>query len=308
MLTSFPRLPTGLHFLQRGWLSSNSVLLRDDACNTLIDTGYWTHNAQTLSLVQGALQGQPLHRILNTHLHSDHCGGNAALQEAFPKVETFIPPGNASHVFDWDPAALSYTPTGQHCPVFKASGLIYPGDEFTVGDMFWRAYAAPGHDPDSLIFFSPSHKILISADALWENGFGVVFPEIEGIHAFQTVAETLSLIEDLAPEVVLPGHGGIFFDVRQALGRARSRLQMFVNDPRKHAVYAEKVLIKFKLLELQRIELNAFTDWAERCELLQMLHQHFEEQPSFQDWLHQLLEELVRSRAASMDAQHITNI
>ena len=301
------RLPTGLHFLQRGWLSSNSVLLRDEAHSVLIDTGYWTHASQTLSLVNEALQGQPLTRILNTHLHSDHCGGNATLQAAFSDVETLIPPGHASHVFDWDPAALSYTPTGQHCPVFKADGLIQPGDEFSVAGMLWRAYAAPGHDPDSLFYFSPSHKVLVSADALWENGFGVVFPEIEGIDAFAVVGQTLDLIEHLEPEIVLPGHGDVFDDIPTALKRARSRLKMFEDDPNKHAIYAAKVLVKFKLLELQRVEVETFFNWAQSCSLLGILHQRFAASASLREWLQNLLSELVSANAASVDGTSICN-
>jgi len=301
-------LPAGLHFLQRGWLSSNSVLLQDESNAVLIDTGYWTHADQTLKLVQQTLLGKPLKRILNTHLHSDHCGGNATLQLAFPGVETLVPPGHAAYVFDWDPAALSYTPTGQHCPMFKGNGLIEPGDEFRVANMLWRAYAAPGHDPNSLIFFSPTHKILISADALWENGFGVVFPEIEGIDAFDIVGQTLDLIEQLNPDIVLPGHGDVFSDVPAAIQRARSRLNMFVSDPDKHAEYAAKVLIKFKLLELQCVEQTVFTQWAENCVLLQLLHQRFANQLSYENWLQRLLSELVRARAATVDGNRISNL
>ena len=33
-----------------------------------------------VALVQAALGGQALELLLNTHLHCDHCGGNAALQ------------------------------------------------------------------------------------------------------------------------------------------------------------------------------------------------------------------------------------
>ena len=302
------RLPAGLHFLQRGWLSSNSVLLQDESNAVLIDTGYWTHADQTLALVQQTLSGKPLQRIFNTHLHSDHCGGNASLQLAYPEAETLVPPGHASYVFDWDPAALSYTPTGQHCPMFKANGVIEPGDEFRVANMVWRVYAAPGHDPNSLIFFSPSHQILISADALWENGFGVVFPEIEGIDAFEVVGQTLDLIEQLAPAIVLPGHGGVFSDVPAAIQRARSRLNMFVNDPNKHAAYAAKVLIKFKLLELQSVEQAAFFQWAEECSLLQLLHQRFANELSYSNWLQELLSELVRAQAAAVEGNRICNL
>jgi len=30
------------------------------------------------------------------------------------------------------------------------------------------------------MLFEPDRRILISADALWQNGFGAIFPEIEG--------------------------------------------------------------------------------------------------------------------------------
>ena len=46
----------------------------------VVDTGYCIHAEQTLALVEAALQGAPLQRIVNTHLHSDHCGGNALLR------------------------------------------------------------------------------------------------------------------------------------------------------------------------------------------------------------------------------------
>jgi hypothetical protein len=34
-----------------------------------------------------------------------------------------IPPGLAAFVREWDPVALSYTPTGQQCPPFGFDGL-----------------------------------------------------------------------------------------------------------------------------------------------------------------------------------------
>jgi hypothetical protein len=64
----------------------------------------------------------------------------------------------------------------------------------------------------------------------------VVFPEIEGIHAFDEVGATLDMIEALQPAVVLPGHGALFTDVAAALTEARRKLAGFVADPRKRAL------------------------------------------------------------------------
>ena len=62
-------LPASIQVFERGWLSSNNVLLlgRDDTA--LIDTGYLTHAPQTLELVRHALQGRHLDLAVSyTHL------------------------------------------------------------------------------------------------------------------------------------------------------------------------------------------------------------------------------------------------
>lgn len=303
-----PSLPHHIHFFERGWLSSNNILLTDETQAVLIDTGYWTHAEQTQSLLHQALGSSALTHIINTHLHSDHCGGNAHLQRAYPGVETLVPPGHANHVFDWDPAILTYTPTGQHCPQFVANGVISPGDTLTIAQREWQALAAPGHDPNAIILFCPTESLLISADALWENGFGVVFPELEGIHAFQEVADTLDLIESLQVKTVLPGHGSPFSDVRGALERARSKLAMYKSQPEKHALYAAKVLLKFKLLEFQNVDVTQFTAWAQTSSYLHTLHQQYASQNAFSDWMVALCDSLVKSGAAQRDGSLLINV
>src|SRR6185369_10670429 len=125
----------GIAVFERGWLSSNNVLIHaqgDEPGAVLVDSGHVTHAAQTVALVRHALQGgsseaNRLARIVNTHLHSDHCGGNASLQHAFG-APVFIPPGHAEAVRRWDEEALSYAPTGQRCERFTISGTLQPGE------------------------------------------------------------------------------------------------------------------------------------------------------------------------------------
>jgi glyoxylase-like metal-dependent hydrolase (beta-lactamase superfamily II) len=246
-------LPPSLRVVERGWLSANNVVFMDAAGASVVDTGYCTHAAQTVALMEHVLQGLPLARIINTHLHSDHCGGNAALQAHYPHAHTLIPPGESAAVAAWDEAALSYAATAQHCPRFQFDALIAPEHELTLGGESWQALAAPGHDPHSIMLYCPAQRLLISADALWENGFGVVFPELEGRHAFHHVAATLNMIESLRVDLVIPGHGAPFTDCAGALTRARSRLEAQVRNPAKHAWHAAKVLVMFRMMVEQRV-------------------------------------------------------
>lgn len=300
-------LPDGIQVIERGWLSSNNVLIQGDSQCTLVDSGYHCHSAQTLELVAGALAGRRLDLLVNTHLHSDHCGGNAALQEAFPGLPTMIPPGLAPHVREWDPVALSYGPTGQQCPPFGITDVLEPGGTVRMGGTPWQVYAAPGHDPHSVILFEPQNRVLISADALWESGFGVIFPELDGDAGFEDVGLTLDLIEALNPAWVIPGHGRVFTDVALALSAARKRLNGFVNDPRKHAVHAAKVLLKFKLLELQRIQLPAFVQWAQSANLITSVHAQYFAQVPMANWVNDLSLDLVRSGAAMVEGEWLSN-
>jgi glyoxylase-like metal-dependent hydrolase (beta-lactamase superfamily II) len=302
-----PKLPDGITVFERGWLSSNNILFQGSEKTALVDSGYCTHAEQTLALIRDSLAGRPLDLLLNTHLHSDHCGGNAALQTAYPNVHTLIPPGLAEHVRNWDPVALTYAPTGQQCPQFRMDGLLEPSMEIVLGDRTWQLHAAPGHDPHSVILFEPQSRVLMSADALWENGFGVIFQELEGEHAFDEVAQTLDLIESLRPLIVIPGHGKVFNEVAQSLVAARRRLDGFVRDPTKHALHAAKVLLKFKLLELQRLDLAEFARWASATPYFGLVHRRWFSDRDLVTWIEQLAGDLVRSGAALRDGEHILN-
>ena len=302
------QLPPDITVLERGWLSSNNLLIQGSHTTALVDSGYATHAPQTVALVRAALGQRPLDLLVNTHLHSDHCGGNAALQAAWPALRTAIPPGLARHVRDWDAEALTYAPTGQSCPPFTYDTLLEPGTDIRLGDRLWQVHAAPGHDTHSVILFDPAERILISADALWERGFGVVFPELEGDDAFDELGETIDLIESLAPALVIPGHGRLFTDVPEAIAFARTRLQGFVADPARHTRHAAKVLLKFRLLEVQRQPLADFVAWAVATPYFAVMARSQGPGADLAVWLGELVAELVRAGAVAVDDGVIVNV
>lgn len=252
----------GMAVLERGWLSANQAVF--GACGatpaTVVDTGFSGHAPQTLALLDHALGGAPLGRIVNTHLHSDHCGGNAALQGR-GGVETWIPAPSLSAVERWDEEALSYRLTDQPCPRFRADRALVPGKSIALGEAPWQIHAAPGHDMDAVMLFEPQTRTLIAGDALWEQRLAIIFPELVGDDGFGPTRATLALIERLQPRAVLPGHGRPFGDVAQALAASRERIAAFERQPERHAQHAARALLMFHLLEVREAGLDELVAW-----------------------------------------------
>ncbi len=257
------QLPPSLRFIERDWLSSNHLLGQGPEGNVLVDTGYSTRRDLTLRLVEHALGGAPLHRIVNTHTHSDHVGGNAALAARYGCRIT-IPLREREAVERWDDEALHYGTMGQACDRFTADDWLDVGQRLPIGGLEWEALGSPGHDMDSLLLWQPEHRLLVSADALWHDGFGIVFPEFFDEPGFAAQAATLDMLDGLDAAVVIPGHGPVFTDYRAALDRARRRLDYLRANPERHALSAMKVGLSFMLLDRQRIGLrNLETVWGQ---------------------------------------------
>jgi glyoxylase-like metal-dependent hydrolase (beta-lactamase superfamily II) len=236
----------------------------------VVDTGFSGHVAQTLALLDHALAGEPLGRIVNTHLHSDHCGGNGALQRR-GGVETCIPAPSLDMVARWDEAALSYRLTDQPCPRFVADRALAPGDRIALGEAEWQIHAAPGHDMDAVMLFEPQTRTLIAGDALWEERLAIIFPELVGEDGFGPTRATLSLIERLRPRVVLPGHGRPFDDVGRALAASRERVSAFERHPERHAQHAARALLMFHLLEVREAGFEELVAWMRQTPIYRIV-------------------------------------
>jgi glyoxylase-like metal-dependent hydrolase (beta-lactamase superfamily II) len=309
-LADATHLPSGLQVFERGWLSSNNVLFEDEDGATLVDSGYMTHASQTLALVERALatHGTPtLWRVINSHLHSDHCGGNALLA-ARTGCAIFVPAGNADAVREWNADGLSFEATGQPCERFDCTGTVAAGDLLTLGGATWQVLAAPGHDSDALMFHDPAHGILISGDALWRDGSGALFPTADPATLdadFAAAFATFDLIHALAPRIVIPGHGAPFSDVDAALARARGRLERLAADRGRNAHHLAKVLLKYRLLDDRRMASTTIRAMFDETPVLR--HAHRDVTQSTDAWAERAVADLVRVGAARRDGDWLVD-
>ncbi len=260
-----PSLPPQLHVFVRDWLSANNVLLKSPDGHVLIDSGYSRHASLTLALLRSArgLGSEPLAKLVNTHCHSDHMGGNAAVKAAYA-CPIALPEGEVPLVERWDEKALLLDYADQQAKRFSVDEIILAGSSHVWGGLEWQALAAPGHDMGAVVFFNHEHRILISGDALWENGYGFVMPRVMDPAALPATRATIEMIAALDVRVVIPGHGIVFTAVGPALERAFARTTAFEADDARVARHALKALLTFHLLDRRYMLLADVPSYVER--------------------------------------------
>jgi len=241
-------LPASMRVIVRDWLNANHIVFREGDGADLVDTGHLHGIAATLRLVNEALEGRPLRRILLTHCHSDHMGGCARLQ-ARHGCPVAVPRDDAPAVRAWDTRALWLDYAGQVAEPFPVDEELAPGDRLALGGLDWDVLPAPGHDMGAIVFWQADHRLLISGDALWEQGFGVILPGEGWKDRCAATRDTLLRLQALRPRVVVPGHGQPFEDTGAAVERSLTRLAAFESDERRLARHVLQVMASYALLQ-----------------------------------------------------------
>jgi glyoxylase-like metal-dependent hydrolase (beta-lactamase superfamily II) len=291
-----PRLPSQIRVIVRDWLNANNILLRGRDANVLIDTGYVSRAQETLSLLRRPqhLGSEPLNWLVNTHCHSDHMGGNAAIQQVYA-CRTSVPEGEAPLIEAWDTRGLWLDYAGQNAQRFTFDDVIAAGRTYRWGDLEWLAIPAPGHDAGALMFYCAEERALITGDALWENGFGIVLPDApEGL---EEARRTLESIAALDVRVVIPGHGLPFTGVAAALERSFARVDALRGNPERIARNVLKVMLVFSLLDRESMPLAALPDYLASVPIYSEYNERYFKQTAAQ-LADRLVGELEKSGAA----------
>ena len=220
--TSEPRIKPGekvidnvYYFGESGMLDCNQYIIKDDAKDelSLIDAG----NGLSLNgLIEGMkqfnLDFNNLTRVYITHEHVDHVIGlyklhgmlNKSLKIcAYGETVKILREGIVSKIF---PGRLGIGPE-----MFKVKVVplkVYElENSCRIGQFEFKILHTPGHSPNSICYYELNKKILIPGDLVFIGGSFGRFDFPGG--SLPKLIESISRVNDLDVEYLLPGHMGI---------------------------------------------------------------------------------------------------
>jgi len=216
-------ITSGLHVLGTPALPA---FLLDAARPVIIDAGIScmgsSYIRDTLRILK---QRQPAYLFL-THVHYDHCGAAALLQNAFPGLQTGCAvagekilenPRAIETIKALNRTAAQYAialgeieASGENPPEFEPFAVekrFLDGDTVELGGgLSMEVLATPGHTRDSLSFYVPERKMLFTGEAVGVmTGDGYV--SSEWLSSFEDYWHSMHKLQALDVEVLCIGHG-----------------------------------------------------------------------------------------------------
>ena len=216
-----------LFFIERGYLNGNHFVYRS-MDPILIDTSCISDFDETAGLITGlGVKLSDTSKIISTHCHCDHIGGNRIIQD---KSGCDIAMHTIGKHFidtrdDWSTWWRYYS---QEADFFDCTQALEDGEIVAVGPHRFQVIHTPGHASDGIVLYNRKEKVLISSDTLWENDVAVVTTRVEGSTALFRILESLQKLESLDVKAIFPGHGKPFTDMKKAIAKSREKIETYM--------------------------------------------------------------------------------
>lgn len=193
------------------WQEVISYLIVGTEYSVLFDTG---NGIGDIKSVVDQLTEQPV-RVLNSHSHFDHIGGNYQFDEIL-SVATAFSLGRIDGIRSEELALevsaealckglpIGVTQKDHRIKPFSISQTIEDADVLDIGGRKLEVLRVPGHTDDAIALLDRDAGFLWSGDSFYEGPIWLFFPETDLVAYQQSIAKLASLAPDL--KAVFPAH------------------------------------------------------------------------------------------------------
>ena len=250
----------------------NIWLLREASGWAVVDTGLFTNTTREVwkDVLARGLGGEPLTRVLVTHLHPDHVGCAGWLARRFDlelwmtRAEYLLcrilvadtgKPAPEAGIRFYRAAGFAPEALDRYVEHFGGFGRVVAplpesyrrledGQVIEIGNDSWQVLVGRGHSPEHACLFCAERKLLIAGDQLLPtiSSNVSVWPTEPRANPLQDWFESIDRLErDLPDDVlVLPAHGRPFTGAHARLGQLRrehmeglDKLRRLCREPRR---------------------------------------------------------------------------
>lgn len=193
-------------------LGVNAGFIVTDDGPVHVDSGMTVTTGETLLGYSQAVCNKPPVVLILTEHHGDHTFGQRPILEAgaalwaHPHYDTVIGAGRPEST----PSAHTYLPD---CgPVDLSDVKLRPADRtfdrrtsITVGNRELVLVPTPGHVPSQLSVFIPDEGVVFCGDTLYSGFYPTT--RFGGVAQWKTWVQSLTVLIELDPRLIVPGHG-----------------------------------------------------------------------------------------------------
>jgi len=242
---------------------ANIGFIVGDHSVAVVDTGTTLAQGRALRDAVAAASGKPISHVINSHVHFDHCFGNAAFADLGVPI---IGHRNLPRALA-DRGAFYSALLNDICPDFAGTTVVPPTEtvadtlEIDLGNRPLRLTAWPtAHTNTDLTVFDGKSGTLWSGDLI----FAERLPTLDG-----SLTGWLTVLDDLLPAEVtriVPGHGAVS-DGRAALAAERRYLEALRDGVRQ--ALADDLDIPETLA---RLDSDAWPGWPRDWQVVENVH------------------------------------
>jgi glyoxylase-like metal-dependent hydrolase (beta-lactamase superfamily II) len=210
----------------------------------VIDCGYASSYGNVMQgLRQLGIEPSRVDYLIPTHVHLDHAGAAGHLVRHMPRAKVIAHERAVPHLVDPTKLVESATSVfgekliqmyGKPMPVDKNKiAAVGAESHVDLGNVTLTTLHAPGHAPHQISVLLEEEHLLFSADAV-----GIVFPGFPTLIPTTPppsldpvkLAETLEMLRQTDPKMLLVPHFGVRKDVNLVLDRTKEKVDQWVQE------------------------------------------------------------------------------